>query len=54
MKLKLLFPLAFALLSTASPSEGQTSLDAVLKQCEKKAIVYGLDEKGGAVRVGEK
>jgi hypothetical protein len=53
MKLKLLFPLTFALLSTASPSKGQSWLDAVLKSCEKTNIVYGLDEKGGVVKVGE-
>jgi hypothetical protein len=37
----------------ASQSGAQASLDAVLTSCEKKMQVYGRDEKGGVVKVGE-
>ena len=40
-----------ALTTTA---EAQISLDAVLKDCEKRTIVMGRDEKGGIVKVGER
>jgi hypothetical protein len=33
--------------------EAQISLDTLLKDCEMKTIVYGWDETGGPVKVGE-
>ena len=33
--------------------DAQVSLDAVLKDCEKKTIVMGRDEQGKIVKVGE-
>lgn len=39
--------------SLSPPAVAQASLDAVLTSCEKKMLVYGRDEKGGAVKVGE-
>jgi hypothetical protein len=35
-------------------AEAQISLDAILKDCEKRTIVMGRDEKGGLVKVGER
>ena len=34
-------------------ADAQVSLDAVLKDCEKKTIVMGRDEQGKIVKVGE-
>jgi hypothetical protein len=34
--------------------EAQILLDTLLKDCEQKTIVYGRDEKGGMVKVGER
>jgi hypothetical protein len=48
-----LFGLVGFSLIAATPAEAQVSLDALLKDCEKKTIVMGRDEKGGIVQVGE-
>ena len=37
-----------------SVANGQISLEAVLKDCEKKTIVMGRDEQGRIVKVGER
>jgi hypothetical protein len=40
--------------SLMTTAEAQISLDAVLKDCEKRTLVMGRDEKGGIVKVGER
>jgi hypothetical protein len=45
--------MVFGASALTSQAEAQTSIDAVLKTCNEKTIVMGLDEKGGAVKVGE-
>jgi hypothetical protein len=42
------------LLALPTTLQAQISLDTVLKNCEKKMQVWGLDEKGKAVKVGER
>ncbi|HUL05703.1 MAG TPA: hypothetical protein VLV76_05175, partial [Candidatus Acidoferrum sp.] len=41
------------LVLTSSNAEAQISLSDVLKKCEQKTIVYGRDENGALVKVGE-
>jgi hypothetical protein len=36
-----------------SQADAEVSLDSVLKSCEQKTPVFGRDEKGAAVKVGE-
>jgi hypothetical protein len=49
----LLATLLFATLLLVPPASAQVSLDVVLKSCEKKMQVWGRDEKGEIVKVGE-
>src|SRR5262245_15522062 len=43
----------FGVSASASQAAAQVALDAVLKSCEKKTIVFGYDEKGSPTKVGE-
>ena len=48
---------ALLTLSAAMPSRAEAqflSLEAVLKDCEKKTIIMGRDERGGIGKVGER
>jgi hypothetical protein len=42
-----------ALTGMASQANAEASIESVLKACKEKTIVYGRDEKGGLVKVGE-
>ena len=55
MRLPLLgaIPLTAVTLMNLAPTAAQVSLDALLKDCEKKTTVMGYDEKGKVVQVGE-